>query len=504
MAPINEDQHRQLDDGMEKRVVRKIDRFVIPILFVTYMFNFMDRTILSSASVFGLREDNASNLMGQQYSWVSSMFYFGFFAWSYPTSILIARLPVAKYLGVNGIFWGTVVAATAACTSYGGLLAVRFLLGVAEATLTPAFMFLTSTWYTRDEIPVRTGIWFAGNSIGGLVASLMAFGVGHISPNNVVGPWRAMYMILGIGTFVWAFVIFAFLPDRISTARFLTEEERRYAADRVVIAGTGSTEKTRWQLDQVKECLIDPKTWLIFALEFATQIPNGGTQNFANLIIRSFGFTSLQSTLINIPYSLLAASVIAGTGWLAGRYRTMNCILIVCVVSPCIIGSAMIYRRDSISPDGVHLFAYFLLASGPGAMPLNLSLVQSNYRGVTKKMTVSALVFFAYCAGNISGPHFFRASEAPTYNTAFRTIMVCYSLVVVFAMTLRVYLQWQNRKREQSEGLEGGPAPVTGDNLVTDKASPRADPSMRERDQLREENYYDITDWNTVGFRYRY
>lgn len=42
------------------RVVKKIDRVIIPLLFVTYMLNFMDKTILSSAAVFGLREDNVS------------------------------------------------------------------------------------------------------------------------------------------------------------------------------------------------------------------------------------------------------------------------------------------------------------------------------------------------------------------------------------------------------------------------------------------------------------
>lgn len=41
-----------------QRVLRKIDRTIIPLLFVTYMFNFMDKSILSSAAVFGLREDN--------------------------------------------------------------------------------------------------------------------------------------------------------------------------------------------------------------------------------------------------------------------------------------------------------------------------------------------------------------------------------------------------------------------------------------------------------------
>lgn len=46
------------DDDTSKRVLRKIDRTIIPLLFVTYMFNFMDKAILSSAAVFGLREDN--------------------------------------------------------------------------------------------------------------------------------------------------------------------------------------------------------------------------------------------------------------------------------------------------------------------------------------------------------------------------------------------------------------------------------------------------------------
>ncbi len=86
------------------------------------------------------------HLKGQQYSWVSSVFYFGYFFWEYPTTFLIAQLPVAKYLAVNTFVWGIVVALTAACTNYGGLITVRFFLGVAEATITPAFVFITSTW----------------------------------------------------------------------------------------------------------------------------------------------------------------------------------------------------------------------------------------------------------------------------------------------------------------------------------------------------------------------
>lgn len=98
-------------------------------MFITYNLNFMDKTILSSAAVFGLEEDN--HLVGKQYSWVSSLFYFGYLAFEYPTSILIQKLPVGKYLSGVVLIWGVIVASTAASTSFGGLATCRFLLGVA-------------------------------------------------------------------------------------------------------------------------------------------------------------------------------------------------------------------------------------------------------------------------------------------------------------------------------------------------------------------------------------
>ncbi len=72
-----------------------------------------------------------------------------------------------------------------------------------------------------------------------------------------------MFIILGVATFLWAFVLLFTLLDSISSAKFLTEQERRFATDRVIIAGTGRTEKTSWQWDQFVECLIDPKTWFV-------------------------------------------------------------------------------------------------------------------------------------------------------------------------------------------------------------------------------------------------
>ncbi|RBQ77567.1 hypothetical protein FVER14953_07539 [Fusarium verticillioides] len=447
----------------------------------------MDKVILSSAAVFGLRED--THLKGQQYSWVGSVFYLGYLLWTYPTTFFVAHLPTGKYLTVNTLFWGLVVALTAACHNFGGLLVTRFLLGVAEATITPGFMFLTSTWYTRDEMPTRVGIWFSGNSVGGLVASLLAFAVGHVDGASI-RPWRWMYIILGTTTFLWAIPLFLLLPDNISKAAFLTPRERRIAAQRVVSSGTGTTEHTNWKWDQVRECLIDPKSWFIVGIELFTQIPNGGSQSFANIVVESFGFTNLQSTLINIPYSLLSAGIITGSGYMAGRFRTLNCILIVVVIMPCVIGSAIIYKRDNV-PHSIHLFAYFLLSSGSAAMPLTMALVQSNYRGVTKKMTITAMLFITYCIGNMAGPHFFLKSEDPLYETAFKAITICYSLATVCAVCLRTYLERLNERRTREEGLVGS---AGSGGVVRGDAQGHDDSSGPESD---------VTDWQVVGFRYR-
>ncbi|KAL2847229.1 major facilitator superfamily domain-containing protein [Aspergillus pseudoustus] len=476
------------------QVLCKVDRRLIPLLFTTYMLSFMDKTILSSAAVFGLIED--THLHGQQYSWVSSMFYIGYLVWEWPTSFLIPRLPVARYLAANTIFWGVVVALTSVCVNYGGLLTVRFFLGVAEATITPAFMFITSTWYTRDEIPVRTAIWFAGNSIGGLVASLLAYGIGHIE--HPLRPWMWMFIILGITTFLWAFVLLTYLPNSISTASFLTDDEKEMVSRRVITAGTGRTEGTTWNRDQAVECFRDPKTWHLLAIACLTQIPNGGIQNFANLVIESFGFTALESTLVNIPFSIISGATVTYTGWLAGQSRRLNCILIALILVSAGTGSALIHARIYHISQDLQLLGFFLLAVGPGALPLTMSLAQANYKGVTKKMTMTGSMFVAYCVGNIAGPHLFRASEAPAYETSFRIILICYALAASLALSLRAYLCVTNARRDHEEGHA-----ATEQVAPTEGGSTETSPLMgRPAEQAKWDQ--DLTDWDTVGFRYRY
>jgi hypothetical protein len=68
-----------LDDPVElKKLVRKIDVTIAPLLAAVYFLQFLDKTTLSYTAVMGIRAD--THLVGQDYSNLSMLFYIGMFA----------------------------------------------------------------------------------------------------------------------------------------------------------------------------------------------------------------------------------------------------------------------------------------------------------------------------------------------------------------------------------------------------------------------------------------
>lgn len=121
-------------------------------------------------------------------------------------------------------------------------------------------------------MPSRMGLWYAGNSFGGAVASLLSFGIGQI--HSSLKPWKLLYIIFGSATAIWGFLVLTFLPDTILSAKFLTPEEKKCAEERVRLAGTGITMsiKNKWKGEQAIECLLDPKTWFCFFISLLTMV----------------------------------------------------------------------------------------------------------------------------------------------------------------------------------------------------------------------------------------
>lgn len=266
----------EIDEATNKRLLRKIDMHLMPILCVVYGLNFLDKTTLSYASVMGIKEPHTDNKMtsgidlsGSQYSWLGSMFYFGYLVWEYPTNRLLQRLPLGKYSAFNIIMWGLVLSCFAAVESYSGAIAVRFFLGVFEAAVTPGFALFTSQWYTKKEQGTRTGIWFSFNGFAQIFGGLVAYGIakGTARYGSTIEPWKIVFLVTGILTMCMGVIFLFVMPDNQMNARWLSKEDRLLAIERIRVNQQGVGNK-HWKFYQLKEALLDPLSWAFFFLCF--------------------------------------------------------------------------------------------------------------------------------------------------------------------------------------------------------------------------------------------
>ncbi|KAF5386728.1 hypothetical protein D9615_001838 [Tricholomella constricta] len=85
-------------------------------------------------------------------------------------------------------------------------------------------------------------------------------------------------------------------PDSPTNARFLTPKERAIAVQRIKVNQTG-VENKHFKKEQLIEALLDPKTWLFALFSALDNVPNSLT-NQRQIIVSSFGFTNLQTTLL--------------------------------------------------------------------------------------------------------------------------------------------------------------------------------------------------------------
>ena len=94
-----------------------------------------------------------------RYNWLGTIFYLSYLLFEYPQNLALQRFPVGKWMSINIFVWGVALCCHAACKNFGGLFAVRFILGMCEGAVTAGFIIITSMFYTRTEQMSRVGWW---------------------------------------------------------------------------------------------------------------------------------------------------------------------------------------------------------------------------------------------------------------------------------------------------------------------------------------------------------
>ncbi|KAJ9494114.1 hypothetical protein H2202_010421 [Exophiala xenobiotica] len=322
----------------EKRFVRKLDMILLPLLALAYLLAYMDRNNVGYARLMGLQED----------------------------------LDLS-----SGEFYNAVM-----MFCYGDILGLRFGVGAAEALLqaTPLYLVL---WYGRNELGKRIALFYSATVIAGVFAGLIAYAVQKDLEGAAKRPsWQWLFIIegsiaIGIGLLMAACL--PGFPDRIKKSWMFNNEEIELAISR----SEGLNDKgAGFQPKQVRNSLLDPKTWYLAVLSGVNSTLLASTGAFLPTIIKEFGYSSVQAQLFTvIPYACAFVSMVT-IGYLSDHFRNKSSFILGCL-SLCATGLIILLATTG---KQVGVFAACLLVMGayPAAV-LQMAWIQINFCGNTKR-----------------------------------------------------------------------------------------------------------------------
>ncbi|THW39681.1 putative MFS transporter [Aureobasidium pullulans] len=441
-----DNQYLHRDEAFMRTLKRKIDLRVILFLMFCYVMNFLDKILLNYGNVMGLAK--SLHLKGNNFADAGSTFFFAVLCLSIPNVFLLQRIPAAKFLSFTLCAWGIATACVAAAKGYNSLIAARVFCGIFESGIPPSLMLMSSQWYTRREQSSRFALWYLGIGLGQVLGGLISWAFQHVSPNASIESWRLMFIVIGLITLVVAITIFLMVPDTPMAARFLTPNEKVALLEHVKENQTG-IENTQFAWAQILEALLDPQVLGLFAIVFLQGTGGGVITTFSATIIKSYGYTSRRTALLNMGSGAVTmiSTLICGYGV---RFLGHRWFFIVLMTIPSLIGAALMawlpHSQQSGALAGVYLVNTFV-----GSTPIIYQWLTANVAGHTKRTFASVLINMGFAAGNIIGPKTFRAQDAPEYHTAKVSMVATQSAVVVVCLLLMVFYSLKNIRRAKAQ-----------------------------------------------------
>ncbi|KAL5356129.1 major facilitator superfamily domain-containing protein [Aspergillus floccosus] len=441
-----------------RRLRWKIDLRIVPLAAWACGLQFVDKSGLGAAATYGLRED--LGLIGQEYSWCVSIFYFGYFTGSFVSGRGLQYFHAGKFIGVALFIWGGSLLGCIGATGFASLMVLRFLLGVFESCLVPGLLLITTMWYTQEEQPLRFGLWTMTNGAlpvpfliiyYGIDVSNTHQGLGHIQEGPITS-WRLIFLILGLLSSLTGVLMFFFMPDSPLSATWLSDREKAIAIKRVAKDQLG-VKNTHFKWEQVHETLKDPHAWLLVLQMFFSQTAGSVTTNFLGIVISGFGYTALKAQLFTAPnYAVQAVMqiIVSGLPTFFSCFRNMKQPLAAISSVVGVIGIALLYVTPAEDEYQHRRLASCIIISFSGVnYTVVMSVIGTNIAGFTRKQIITSTAFFLYCIANIITPQTFLGRESPRYHTGLAFVLACLSCYIVLSTVTWLMMKLENTRRDK-------------------------------------------------------
>ncbi|KAJ4255115.1 hypothetical protein NW757_004617 [Fusarium falciforme] len=304
----------------EKKLLRRIDWHLIPLLAIMYMVKTIDASNVSNARI--MDRGTPRNIMIElrvtpdQYNFVTAAYYIPYILAETPSNLLVKYLKPSVWQARIMISWGIVLCCHAAVTNAGGLYTVRAFLGLFEAGLWPGILLQLCYWYRPDEMASRIVLVTLLGNFSAVISGVLSFAFDGVHARGLSG-WKWLILTEGVFTIILGIIVYLVLPDFPNTARWMSQAEKDFIQARLPINAPRAAEKD-FDWTEFWQTLKDPKLWLFLLCWAFYTIGTTGLQFYQPTVIANLGFTTIaQAQLLNIPPAIFACILTIVFGWVA-------------------------------------------------------------------------------------------------------------------------------------------------------------------------------------------
>ncbi|KAK1656710.1 major facilitator superfamily domain-containing protein [Colletotrichum godetiae] len=432
----------------EKRLVRKADMVLLPLLWWMYILAYLDRGNIANANAAGLSED--LGLSNNQYSLLVSIFFVAYVLFEVPSNMLLMKIKPSIYLPTICVVWGSVIIGMSQSKTASSFLAGRFFLGMIEAGLFPGALFLLTCWYTKKEVGKRFCIFYTSGCVAPALGGIMAGAViSRLEGARGISGWRWLLLIEGVVTVACGFGLYFVLPDYPRNSKLLTHEQRLLGHVRILHDQSASVQSEDDGLTPIQAfaaVLKDGRTW-IFLVLYACNILGLTISYFIPTMLKGLGYTSITAQWMTVPIWACGAVFQLLWSWTSDKYQDrrwhITGLLSISALS-CLI--AIVVRNNIVK----YVMMCFLIGGMFTTVPLILNWTSEVMAKPERKRSIA--IAFVNSFGHTSyiyGSYLWPASEGPRNLKGFAASNAVLGTAAILAAALPIIFKYlRTRDRE--------------------------------------------------------
>ncbi len=427
---------------LEKRVMRKLTRRIVPFVMLLYFIAYLDRVNIGFAA---LTMNDDIGLSATAFGFGAGIFFIGYFLFEVPSNLILHRVGARVWIARIMLTWGLISGAMAFVQGPMSFYVLRFLLGAAEAGFFPGIILYLSYWFPARHRAGVTAVFMAAVPISIAIGSPISGALLTMDGLLDLRGWQWLFLIEAAPAVLLAGVVLVYMTDRPEKAQWLTEEERRWLIDEM------QSEQQQVAEDHgnhsVLRALSNPRVLALALIYFGTSAGLYTVGIWSPQIIAQHGLGPLATGLVNAIPPIVA--VVAMVLWARHSDRTGERnwhVFSACLVAAAGLGLAA-YSTSLITV----VLALVLVAVGVGSAKPPLWSIPTQFLTGAAAATGIATINSIGNLGGFAGPFVIGWLKEQTGD--YQSGLLSVAAALIFSAALVLLLARQRSRRAGSEPL---------------------------------------------------